>query len=331
MATEITPGIFELFIPMPDSPLEKTNVYFLRDGEDNLLIDTGWNDPASWQALEKELRQAGSSVNNVRRVLVTHAHPDHYGLVTQLKKVSGATIYLHREEEKTLRTRYQLSEKMLREGIDWFFTNGVPREEMPLLRFPHEKYGRAEITEPDIMLVGDEIITVGKFKLRVIWTPGHSPGHVCLYDADRRFLFSGDHVLPVITPNIGLLPGMDNPLGDFTQSLNKLRNLSVETVLPAHERRFHNLPKRIDEIIRHHETRNREILGCLQNGPLTAYQVSQCITWMPDKGGVKFYELNTWARVSAVSETLAHLRAMAINGTLKTITTDGIISYALNH
>ena len=330
MAIEITEGVYKLFIPIPDNPLEKTNIYFLKDAHDNILIDTGWNNPVAWHTLEKELQHAGSSAREVRNIVVTHIHADHYGLVTPLKKVSGATIYLHSEEAKILHKRYQVSEKVIREGTDWFVINGIPREEMPIHKFPYEKFGRAEITEPDITLEDGQTLTFGKFTLKVIWTPGHSPGHICLYDADRKLLFSGDHVLPVITPNIGLESDRNgNPLGDFIRSLQKIRDLPVDTVLPAHERRFHNLAKRVDEIIHHHEKRNQEIMCAMQSGPQTAYQISQHITWMPEQGGMKFYELMTWSRVSAVSETMAHLRAMTIEGKLETFTRDGIIYYKL--
>jgi glyoxylase-like metal-dependent hydrolase (beta-lactamase superfamily II) len=330
MAIEITEGVYKFFIPIPNNPLEKTNVYFLKDGKDNILIDTGWNNPVAWHSLEKELQHAGSCARDVTNIVVTHIHPDHYCLVSQLKKVSGATVYIHREEANNLHKRYVVSEKVVREGTDWFVVNGIPREEMPIHKFPYEKYGRGEITEPDILLEDNQQISVGKFKIKVIWTPGHSTGHVCLYDADRKLLFSGDHVLPVITPNIGLeSERKNNPLGDFIKSLLKIRDLPVDTVLPAHERRFYNLAKRVDEIIRHHEHRNQEILAALKSGHQTAYQVSQHITWMPEQGGMKFYELMTWSRVSAVSETLAHLRAMTVEGKLKTFIKEGIIYYAL--
>jgi glyoxylase-like metal-dependent hydrolase (beta-lactamase superfamily II) len=142
--------------------------------------------------------------------------------------------------------------------------------------------------------------------------------------------FSGDHVLPSITPNIGLLPGSDqNPLGDFTKSLKSLRNLAVDTVLPAHEKFFYNLKKRVDELLHHHESRNQEILKGLERGPLTAYYVSHNILWLPEQGGLAFTELLTWSKVAAVSETLSHLRAMTVDGRIKTFTRDGLVYFEI--
>ena len=141
-------------------------------------------------------------------------------------------------------------------------------------------------------------------------------------------MFSGDHVLPVITPNIGLPPGSEgNPLGDFVASLKKIRDLPCETVLPAHEAIFHDLPKRIDEILHHHEVRNQEIIAAFKSSPMTAYQLSGHITWMPSLGGVKFHSLMPGDKRAAVSETLAHLRAMELGGRVKSSTHDGIIHY----
>jgi glyoxylase-like metal-dependent hydrolase (beta-lactamase superfamily II) len=162
----------------------------------------------------------------------------------------------------------------------------------------------------------------------VVWTPGHSPGHICLYDAQRKVFFSGDHILPVITPNISLrLPSAGNPLGDFINSLNKVKNLDVRLVLPAHEQIFTNLSTRVEEIIEHHRQRTGEILSTLNARPKTAYEVSAEIIWMPEFGGVKFQDLAVWDRRMAVSETLAHLEALRIEGIISQFSQDGIIYY----
>ncbi|MDD5190231.1 MAG: MBL fold metallo-hydrolase, partial [Dehalococcoidales bacterium] len=182
--------------------------------------------------------------------------------------------------------------------------------------------------EPDIKLNGDETIDTGIFKLQVIWTPGHSPGHICLYDAADKIFFAGDHILPVITPNIGLPPhSTANPLGDFIKSLSELKKLDVKIVLPAHEKIFYDLGKRIDGIIHHHEVRKGEIMKALDSTGLTAYQISNSITWMPDMGGVKFENLWAGEKRAAVSETLAHLRAMEVDGQVRSQEKQGVTYY----
>jgi glyoxylase-like metal-dependent hydrolase (beta-lactamase superfamily II) len=182
--------------------------------------------------------------------------------------------------------------------------------------------------QPDIFLNGGEMLSNGLFDLKVIWTPGHSPGHICLYEQSQKLLFCGDHILSVITPNISLPPASDsNPLDDFIKSLHTVRNLSVNYVLPAHESIFSNLSKRVDEILQHHEVRNTEILQALQTTAMTAYQISHLIKWMPEFGGVKFNDLKTWDKRAAVSETLAHLKAMNVHGKVNSERQDSLIYY----
>jgi glyoxylase-like metal-dependent hydrolase (beta-lactamase superfamily II) len=181
---------------------------------------------------------------------------------------------------------------------------------------------------PDVLLQGGETIATGKFNLQVVWTPGHSPGHICLYEPTQKILFSGDHVLPVITPNISLTPAAtNNPLGDFINSLLTVKKLAVDIVLPAHENIFRDLPKRVDEIIRHHEVRSAEILKAMNRQEMTAYQIAELVTWMPEQGGIKYADLKPVAQLSAVSETLAHLKAMSVDGKVTSVTRDNIVYY----
>jgi len=205
----------------------------------------------------------------------------------------------------------------------------VPGHELPISRVPFGGLRVSHIPQqPDVSLNGGETISTGIFDLKVIWTPGHAPGHVCLYDQKNRLFFSGDHVLPVITPNISLPPASDgNPLGDFLKSLALIRDLDVKTVLPAHENVFHDLRKRVDEIVHHHEVRSEEIMATLTDGAKTAFDISGYITWMPELGGVRFRDLMPGDQRAAVSETLAHLRAMTLDGKVEATTRNNVYYY----
>jgi glyoxylase-like metal-dependent hydrolase (beta-lactamase superfamily II) len=197
-----------------------------------------------------------------------------------------------------------------------------------LIRMPSGGPGNNAPIQPDVFLDGNEIITCGVFNLKVIWTPGHSPGHVCLYETGSKTLFSGDHILPVITPNISLTPQSNsNPLGDFLKSVEAVSRLDVSLVLPAHEDIFNNLSKRVEEILHHHEIRTAEILQTLNHSAMNAYQISGHITWMPEMGGVKFEKLMPGDKRAAVSETLAHLKAMTVNGRIKQVNQGNIVYY----
>ncbi len=327
--TEIIPGIYQLQIPIPNNPLGHTNTYLVQGDDGYLLIDAGWDSGQALLSMKNQLAELGLTLNDISRILVTHVHGDHYGLVRTLRQHIEAEIMLHYLEAELLTSSYKNVEDTLVQIEQLFRSNGAPDDEIPVPRFPGRDRRRPTTpVMPDTTLKGGETISAGDFKLMVLWTPGHSPGHICLYEPSRKILFAGDHVLPVITPNISLQPySGDNPLGDFMDSLNTLKELDVELVLPAHEHTYTNLRKRIDEIIHHHQQRNLEILETLDAGPKTAYQISRNITWVPDSGGIKYENLPPMDKRMAVLETLAHLKAMEVNGVVEKFTRNSTILF----
>jgi len=327
--TEVKSGIHQLKLPIPNNPLENTNIYLVQGDTGYLLIDAGWNSEEALQSLKKQLTEIGIDFEDISQIIITHAHADHYGLAGQLKQLSRASISLHHIEEELIIPRYATTDELIHQIEQWFHSNGVPAHELPVSQMATAAMQRfSSPTLPDITLHGGETISAGVFNLQVLWTPGHSPGHICLYEPDHKILFSGDHILPVITPNVSLQPqSKNNPLGDFLNSLDIVKQLDVNLVLPAHEHLFTDLQTRVDEIIWHHQQRNSEILEALKDEPKTAYQISTKITWMPEFGGVRFQDLAPWDKRMAVSETLAHLEAMSIDGTVDKFTKNSIIYY----
>jgi glyoxylase-like metal-dependent hydrolase (beta-lactamase superfamily II) len=181
---------------------------------------------------------------------------------------------------------------------------------------------------PEIDLQGGETIAAGGFNFRVLWAPGHSPGQICLYEPGQKVLLSGDHILAMVTPNIGLNPqSSPDPLHDYLDSLNAIKKLDITLILPGHGKPFTGLEARIEELFQHHEDRCAEILRALDSTPKTAYQVADVITWIPELGGVNLSQLESWERRIAVLETLAHLEAMKNDGKLDKITKGDIIYY----
>ncbi len=334
---EVVPGIKQLKIPIPHNPLGFTNVYLVGDGDGYLLIDAGFPGEESMAAMRKELADAGVEPTEISKIVVTHAHGDHIGLAGRVKAISGARIALHPLEARQHQPPHpENPQDFAKMNAEWSKATGMPEEPPPEM---HRHFGPGNRQheappEPDMLLEDNQEIRADGTSLRVIWTPGHSPGLVCLYDAKRRVLFSADHVLPVTTPNIGLRPGTNghgpnasNPLGDYMRSLEKVRGLDAEIVLPAHENVFHDLRGRVDRILEHHHHRNEEILATLKTGPKTAYQVSEAITWMPESGAVRFHKLAHWDQRMAVSETIAHLQALRAAGTITTSAKGGIVYY----
>jgi glyoxylase-like metal-dependent hydrolase (beta-lactamase superfamily II) len=147
--------------------------------------------------------------------------------------------------------------------------------------------------------------------LRTIWTPGHSPGHVCFYSDDRRLLLSGDHILPRITPNISVHAQQPpNPLGDYLESLAKVRGLEADEVLPGHEYRFADLAGRIDEITAHHADRLEEIMEVIAAHPgSSAWEITLRLHWSRPWDDIQLF-----MQRQANGETLAHCVLLELHG-----------------
>ena len=331
MTEEIVPGIYQLKLPIPmqDSTLNHVCAYILRGVEGYTLVDGGWNTPESFAALEKQLAGIGAKVKDISQILVTHSHPDHFGQAGRIRELSGAEIAMNRTESEFVVPRYIEMEKLLEESARLLFRNGMPPAEVDKIRDATLGLENYVIpAKPDKFLSGGDTISNGVFTFRVMLSPGHSAGHICFYEADRKILISGDHVLPRITSNVGFHPqsGPD-PLGRYLASLRELRELEIEMVLPGHEAPFTTLKKRIDGIIRHHDERNGEIMEELSRGPKTAFQLVGCLTW-----GVSgtWREMPDFHKRLAVFETLAHLEYLAAEGRLEKSGEEGIIYYRQN-
>jgi glyoxylase-like metal-dependent hydrolase (beta-lactamase superfamily II) len=332
--TEVTPGINLIKMPLPNRNLLMgyVNIYLVKSGSDCLLIDAGWSSKQALESIQSQLAETGTRFEDISRIVATHFHPDHYSLAGKLRELSGAKIAMHHVEMGLVEPYAEMA-KIMQQGIEWLRINGMPVEELSRLvnqmrRVNPEMMEFDRFVLPDSTLDDGDVISAGPFNFRVLWTPGHSPGHICLYEPERKILFSGDHILPTITPVIELHPRSgDNPLDDYLNSLDSMRSLDVRLVLPGHGSPFDNLQSRIEQIIRHHKLRNEAVLKAAEARPQTAYQIANEIPWMLETGGVRWQELAPGDRTMAVSETLAHLESMRFVGKVSKSYQDGIIYY----
>lgn len=342
---EIMPGIYQLKVPIPNNPLGNTNSYLLKSDKGWLIIDPGINNDDSFEALKKELAEAGAAIEDITLVLATHSHFDHYGLAGRIKKISDAEIIVHKTAKDNMQFMMRNRQGRGPEMENWLLANGVPKmDPAEMHRGPgggpprggpqgggpggQSRPNPPEMTMPDTLLEGGEMISVDSFTLEAVFTPGHDPGHICLYEKNHKILFSGDHVLPVISPSVGLqTESTVNPLGNFLNSLNMIKKYDVKLVLPGHEQTFTDLPKRVDELIAHHAHRDAEILASFDGEARTAWEISAGITWMPSIGGRKFEALSPWDKRMAVMETLAHLRVMKDRGVVESETRNEVVYY----
>ncbi|HUO48623.1 MAG TPA: MBL fold metallo-hydrolase [Acidimicrobiales bacterium] len=302
---QVRPGLWSIPVPIPQNPLRYVLVYALELDNGVAIVDAGWNTEDAWQALNDGLETAGGSIGDVRAVLVTHIHPDHYGLAGRVREESGAWIGLHPDDAEMLQARYIDTDDLLARMREFLDDAGVPPTKLPDLNMASMMI-RSQVTmaEPDVLFEDGKRVELAGWDLQTVWTPGHSPGHVCFYSDAYRLLLSGDHVLPRITPNIGVhTQQFPNPLGHFLESLLKVQNLGVEEVLPAHEYRFADLRARLDEIIVHHADRLAEIEALLAASPgSTAWELSVRLSWSRP-----WEEIPEFMQRAAVGETLAHI------------------------
>ena len=309
---QLRPDLWSIPVPLPDLPLRYVLVYALAGDDGWVLIDAGWDTEEAWRALVGGLAAAGAEMADVRGVLVTHIHPDHYGLAGRIRQASGAWVALHPADAEALHGRYGDVDELLSRLDHQLVAHGVPADEATgLVSASLGLRGRVVLVSPDVLLEDGDTPPVPAGRLRAVWTPGHSPGHLCFYDEERSLLFSGDHILPRISPTIMAHPQQrPDPLGDFLDALDRVRNLPATEVLPAHEYRFAGLPDRVDELVAHHRARLDEIASLLsdQPGP-TAWELSARVSWSRP-----WAEIPSYLRRVALGETLAHLTYLSKRG-----------------
>lgn len=304
---QVRPDMWSIPVPMPDNPLRYVLVYLLEVPAGVVLVDAGWNTEEAWSALVAGLAAAGYQMSDVQGVLVTHIHPDHYGLAGRVQAASGAWVALHPADQALLRDRYEVSEMagLVARLKKHLIRCGVPDELIDELSEASMGIRNLiRLADVDVLLEDGDHVDIAGWNLHAVWTPGHSPGHLCFFDPDRRILLSGDHVLPRISPAVTVHPQQrPSPLADFMESLAKVAALDVDEVLPAHEYRFRGLTERVDGLLHHHETRLGEILTAVAASPgVTSWQIATQLTWARP-----WDTIAPFLRRSAAGETLAHL------------------------
>jgi glyoxylase-like metal-dependent hydrolase (beta-lactamase superfamily II) len=311
---EVRPGLWSIPVPIPDSPLRYVFVYLFESEAGAYLVDSGWNTDDAYETLRVGLSQAGFEMSDVRGVMVTHIHPDHYGLAGRVREASGAWVALHPADAALISDRYDDPTWLLERMGSMLGRMGAPDEELEELKQASMPV-RALVTwvQPDVLLEDGDQPKVEGWNLTAIWTPGHSPGHLCFWEPRYGLMLSGDHVLPRITPNIPFHPQAgDDPLGDYLRSLERIVGYAAQEVLTGHEHRFVGLQERLYELQAHHQHRLAEVVAAVRDGQTTAWEVAARMEWSRP-----FERIRGFMRRAAVGEAIAHLRALSRRGVLR--------------
>lgn len=314
------PKICRILIPIPDNPLRSLNCYVLFTGEKALVIDTGFNRPECQEAMLCGLHELGLTPKDCV-LFVTHLHSDHCGLAPKFAD-AGAEIRMGFFDWVTMSVRNRPEGWAVIKAM--FAQHGFPGTELERLENTIQaKVYAPGVSFPAVLMADEEEFTLGSFTFRCVLTPGHTPGHMCLYMPNEKLLFSGDHILYGITPNICPWEGVADPLRDYLTSLDKIGRLEVTRAFPAH-REEAGFYQRIQALKSHHMLRLEELLNNVRQSPgETAYQLAQRMTWaIKCDTWVEFPLSQKWF---ATGETIAHLNYLYNDKKIKYFTHSGLL------
>jgi len=323
--TEVAPGVLRTQLPIHMPGLGHVNCYVLEDERGIAVVDPGLPGPEAWADLQDRLGRAGYRITDVHTVIVTHSHPDHFGGAVRLRAEAEADVVTHAtfrtlvsdavvtdsEDSADLHVNdldAQLAaiERFFKRPAPWGGTRSGPGPEfLARLRADYEAYGEFSFrVAPTRPLTDGQTIRLARREWVALHTPGHTHDHLCLFDPEYGVMFTGDHVLPSITPHIGALNEHADPLALFFESLNRIGAMpDVRIALPAHGHPFADLRGRTEGIIEHHAERLDVIRRAAANLPDGT---------VDDFMRVLFRE-RSWGDM-AQSETYAHLEHLRLSG-----------------
>jgi glyoxylase-like metal-dependent hydrolase (beta-lactamase superfamily II) len=313
MVKHVAQNIYRVRIPLSVPMLDSMNAYIIKDRERNLIVDTGMSQTPCEEAMRAALTELNIDLDRTD-FFMTHHHGDHFGLVGRLL-TGNSTIYIN-PIEASLIERIG-SRAILRDIASFVELTGFPEKDLTKIipaRAGNEYLARNPW--PFTFVEDGHAMTCGGHHFTCINTPGHSRGHMCLYDRENRILLSGDHLLRTITPAIQLRSDGEDPLGDYEKSLERLAVFDVGLVLPGHGTTFKNYRERISQMQVHHHQRANEAIAALKEGSKDAYEVASCIPW-------SIVDFEGWEAVPllqkffATGEAFSHLKYLEGKGKVK--------------
>jgi glyoxylase-like metal-dependent hydrolase (beta-lactamase superfamily II) len=314
-------------MPIPGHTLGGVCAFLVRDDDGYVLIDSGMDIPSCVETLEEHLALLSVPLPAIHTIVATHCHPDHLGQAARLRERGGTRVWLHKLDAPLVHPAHPAGDSDLESLIPWLARHGFPPDEAAEAREAVDA-GQSEryLLEPDRLLEGGETFEVGPYRFEVVWTPGHTPGHVCLYESTQRLVLTGDHLFAKAAPNVRLMYySQVDTMGRYVQSLKRVAELSAERALPAHGEPFVQVAERAEQVVRHQLDRRERLQSMMTHRPQTAYELAQ-IVWGP---GAR----TTWdtfhgrLRRNAALTLAAHLEWLAHDGEIARHETDGVAAF----
>ncbi|RIX50501.1 MBL fold metallo-hydrolase [Paenibacillus nanensis] len=310
-------GWVQVKVPLPFS-LRWVNSYIVPEADGFTVIDPGLGTAEAKALWEDVLAGLGIEWKAIKRVLLTHQHPDHYGLAGYVQQKSGCEVWMSRRAHAYARRLWGPGSDFPSALRELYLEHGMPGEVMDSIEANLDSFIARVLPEPQVTYMeAGETIRLGDLNWEMIDAPGHAFGQLCFYQRDIRWMICGDQVLPRITPNVSVVPGEEkDPLAAFLNSLETLKAYEVDYALPGHRDPFEAFRTRIDELIRHHDRRLKEMEELLAQEPQTAFDLCEKLF------GARLRE-NPHNLRFAMSETLAHLYYLEQRGRVRAVRASG--------
>ena len=311
----VADGVHRIVLSMPNDGLRAVNVYAIElDGRGLALVDGGWAVPSAVDELAAGLAVIGRTPADVRDVYVTHIHRDHYTFAVRLRERYGARVHLGRAEAPGLHGIQRLGSNVPTTSLHQLRRSGASGlADDVLVATRAEPYDAGDWADPDVWLEPGPIV-LGDRVLEAVPTPGHTKGHLVFHDVENRLLFTGDHVLPTITPSIGFeLGDWDLPLGHYLHSLEALLERPDAVLVPAHGLPGGSVHERVCDLLAHHEERLARTRAAVAVAPgQPAVEVAARLPWT--RREVALADLDRFNQMVAICETIAHLDVLVERG-----------------
>ncbi|MBF6245764.1 MBL fold metallo-hydrolase [Nocardia elegans] len=309
---QVVRGVYRIPLPLPIDGLAAVNAYLLESYEGLILIDPGWACPQTERAVAAALGKLGYELDDIAICLATHHHADHYTQAYAWRKTLGCKLFTGREERHSIDAfslpgSFPNHQRLLTRSGAPELAQRVARDDGPT------EWDDLPFGPPDGWLDNGEVIGLRRGALEVIATPGHTRGHVVFHHPETRILFSGDHILPTITPSLGFEKAPEpQPLRSYLESLRLVGGLPDTALLPSHGPVTGSTHARVDALLDHHRHRLDEVCERVDAGATTAYDIAAALPWTRRR--IRLEELPPEHQLSAIMEISAHLDILSLQG-----------------